>query len=141
MIQLFFIANCMRNYFQTSLSEAFDYFFFITSWACGKSQEEQNCISQHSLGTGLPPAWEDRAQWAQCSPAKLHLQQVLLPLPPIRKRWSAFEEGKALMHRRTFLTGNFLETIQHICCQSWHWQPTDMGFNLFFRIVLIEQLL
>lgn len=62
MIQLFLIAKGMRDYFQTSQSEGFDFFFFlITSWACGKGQGElkQNCISQHNLGTGLPSAWED----------------------------------------------------------------------------------
>lgn len=85
-------------------------FFLATSWACGKGQEElqQTCISQHNLGTGLPSAWKDRAQWAQWSLDKLHLQQLLLPLPPIRKEMISFWRRKGTHSWKKFSHWQFL---------------------------------
>lgn len=123
-VQLFLIAKYMRSYFQTSSLEVFD--FLITSWVCGKGREElmQNCISRGNLGAGLPSAWGRLTEHSAVLPGWIFSNFAFHQ----EGDETAAEDGRVLMHRRHFLTGNCFKTIQYLCCWSWHWWPRDSGF-------------
>lgn len=84
---------------------------------------------------------------AQRSPAGLDLQQLTSFGFHQEGDETAAEDGRVLMHRTHFLTGNCFKTIQYLCCWSSHWRPTERGFlissfstRIVHRAALIRDL-
>lgn len=138
MIQLFLIAKCMRDYFQASLSEAFEFFNHIMSlWERPRGAEAKLHFS------GQPRYWSAICVGRLTEHGAVLPSWVfsnLLPLPPIRKEMISSWRRKSTHAQKKFshwqlLRNHSIFMLSNLALAAHR----HRGFNLFFLLCIVHR--